>query len=197
MGFDDVTKTFTAEDEVWDTLLANKPTYARYRDTPVEFYDLLHELFLATSCGATGMQAESVAQKASRAKSREREPAADRDPKRRKKTPSTAEAILEVASVVKIAVMDSKTKILTKAEEALEDWATRDDDDRDGITIETLAAASDTFAQDTVIARSFACKRETLQLAWLHQLQDKLKAGQGNNETNRRARSPSWTDWSD
>jgi hypothetical protein len=168
--FDETEKQFDAEDEVWDALIAENldKHLGRFRNKPVEYWDLLDELFSSMSCGATGATAESVASKASKAK----QSATPSDPKKRdaNKPLSRQEQIVQVLTLL----ADPIRNALTDAEEVLDEWVNRHEDDRQGIIIEILDAVSDEFAENSYLARSFICKGERARLRWLQRKQVQL-----------------------
>jgi hypothetical protein len=85
--------------------------------------------------------------------------------------------------------------VLLEREELLDQWASRPDEERHALTIETLDAASDEFAENNWLARSFACRKEKGQLRWLKKKQTQ-KIDAGEQQPCRRRRS-SRTDLSD
>nr|KYP59499.1 hypothetical protein KK1_014935 [Cajanus cajan] len=59
-AWDESTKRFSAEPEVWDELLTTKPSAAKWRVNPIRYYDLMEELWGADR--ATGHMARTARQ---------------------------------------------------------------------------------------------------------------------------------------
>ena len=188
VGFDDELKQFEAEDEVWEALIEKDKRLAKFRNTPIEYYDVLSQIFHTISCGATGVNAQTAEAKGIKA----REPAVNNYPKRQRSgRMATFEAIIHLASIL----ADPKKDNLLECEELLEQWASRPDEMRHGITIETLDAASEDFAENDRLARSFVCKKEKAQLRWLKKKQlQMMEAGEQQRYRRRRSSSAGSSD---